>query len=185
MLNPLVGIKGPPSRPSHIPPSHIHYSSCLANTHSSLSKLPLAQRTWPSEKPDQPQAHQSCLPSRCSCLSWAKQLCPLPCLIALHLLHVLHSERSIHPILSGVHKYPVMADGASICFLQIHGASIFCGLSLGHYMYMYSDIVYMTTNHQEVTVGCHDIHFSLMCPYFLRACVLKDTMLILPSSPKH
>lgn len=90
MLSPLVRIKGPPCRPLCIPAPHTLHCSCLSNTQSSLSKLPLTQNTWPPKEAGQPQTHQSCLPS---CLSWAKQLCHLPCLIGLCLLHVLPPQR--------------------------------------------------------------------------------------------
>lgn len=45
--------------------------------------------------------------------------------------------------------------------------------------------MYMTINHQEIIVGCCLIYCSLTCPYFLGAHVSKDTVLILPTSPKH
>ena len=95
-LSPLVRIKGPPCRPLRILPFHILHSNCLANTQSSLSKLPLTESTWPPKEAGQPQTCQSCLASHCSCLSWAKQLCHLPCLIALCLLHVLPPQRDKH-----------------------------------------------------------------------------------------
>lgn len=95
-LNPLLRIKGPPCRPLPIPPSHILHSSHLANTPSSLSKLPLTQSTWPPKEEGQPQTHWSCLPSHCSCLPWAKQLCHLPCLIPLCLLRLLPPQRDKH-----------------------------------------------------------------------------------------
>ena len=94
-LSPLVRIKGLPCRPLCITPSHILCSSRLANTQSSLSKLPLSQSMWPPKETDQPQTRQSCLPSWCSCLSWAKQLCHLSYSVAFCYMCSHHREISI------------------------------------------------------------------------------------------
>lgn len=126
------------------------------------SHLPRAH----SHQRKQARAKLTCLawPSPCSSLSWAKQLCHLPCVIALCLLHALPAQRDKHSSCF-VWRAQIPCDAwtqhPSFFFIDIlclHLAQV----SLGEDLYVYSNAVHMTANHQGITGGCCHMQHAVL-----------------------
>lgn len=115
-----------------------------------------------------------------SCFSQAKLWCSMPFLIALCLFPT--TERwAFTP--SCLERWSTLMVGCSIHlgFLQLHPVSVFCRLSLGHCVYMYSNTVWLLIIRKlwwDVAT-----YASFACPYSFWSSYFKVPILL--TSPKH